>query len=516
MNSNDKKNVVTFDAKKKPSKKINGVMIGSVIILILSAIVFILVPALTGFRGSDVASPVVGSYKGQEVKYEQNSEFVNYLSQYAEQVRSSGYDTEQYMYSILNSAFNSTVIGLAIDDYVNESDYIVPEEAVNRTMRSYFTDENGNFSVKAYNEADKATVQQLFKEVEKQLRTERYFSDFLGMGASSYYGNAEYLYGAKLSSKEADFVAGLNAAKRQFQLVAISANDLPEDEYKVFAWSNPSIFERLDYSICSASTEEEIQEIANLIKNNQITFDDAVASMSTNAFDAADGKLDLYNYQIKENLLADPDDYDDFVALGVGDISTPVHTQQGYALFRRNSANKPADLTDPEVVDVISAYVRVYEKGYIEDFYLDRGRDFATIAARDGFETAADELGLEVVEPSAFPCNYGNDAILTSIPSSEYAQLSGAESDRNFLKTAFSMQVGEISEPLVLGDNIIVLKYKEAVPQDDAVTSSMTYMYPYYTATYAQTAMQDAIMSSDDVKNDVMSFYFKYFLGYDF
>lgn len=516
MNSNDKKNVIAFDAKKKTGKKINWIMIGSVIILVLSAIIFILVPALTGFQSTDTEAPVIGAYKGTEIKYEQGSDFVTYMSQAYQQVKESGYDTEEYMYSILNSAFSTTVTAMAIEDRMEESRYVVPETAVNRIMRSYFTDENGNFSAKAYNETDKATVQELFKSTEKELNIERYFADFIGMGGASYSSTDGYLYGAKMSSNEAAFFSDLNADKRQFQLVAVDMLNLPDEEYIAFAEANPSIFERLDFSICSADDKESMEEIANLIKNNQITFDDAVATMSTSAYDAVDGKLSLYNYQIKDSLLANPDDYDDFVSLGVGDISTIVHTQQGYAIFRRNAETVPADLTDPEVQEVVAAYVRVYEKGYIEDYYYDNAKDFTVLASREGFEEAAATYGLEVIEPSAFPCNYGNNSVLTTIPSSQYEELAGAETNRDFLKTAFSLKVGEVSEPILLDDYVVVLKYKDAVPKDDAIATSMSTMYPYYASSFAQTAIQDEILSSDDIDNNVMSFYFKYFMGYDF
>ena len=520
MSSNDKKNVVSFDAKKKPAKKINGVMIGSVIILVLSAIVFILVPALTGFQGTSTEAPVIGSYKGTEIKYEQGSDFVNYMNQTYQQVKDSGYDVDQYMYSILQSAFNNTITSMAIEDSMKESQYVVPDTAVNRAMRSYFTDENGNFSAKAYNEADKSTVQELFKSTEKELNIERYFADFIGLGGASYYGLSEYLYGAKISSNEASFFSDFNADKRQFQFVAIDMLDLPEEEYMNFAKANPSIFEHLDFSICSASDKETMEEIANLIKNNQITFDDAVATMSSGAYDAIDGKIDLYNYQIKDSLLADPEDYDDFVALGVGDISTIVHTQQGYAIFRRNAANVAADLTDPAVQEVVSAYVRVYEKGYIEDYFMDQAKDFATDISRHTeeadtyFKDIAEEMGYEYFEPSAFPCNYGNDSVLTTIPTSQYEQLSGAETNRSFLKTLFALELGEVSEPILLDDYVVIARYNESVPKDEAIATSMETMYPYYTSSYAQSAIQNAIINGDGVDNGVLSFYFKYFMNY--
>lgn len=522
MNSNDKNRFTAADSKKKSGKKINWIMIGSIVILVLSAIIFVLVPALTGFQTTDVNAPVLGSYKGREIKYEQDSDFLTYLNDYATELEKKGYSQSEYMYTALDQAFANTVIHMAVNDMVEDSGYVVPDELVNRAMRTQFVDEDGNFSAKLYNETNKSTIQKIFKKVEEELLFERYYTDFAGSGAASYYGNAAYFNGAKLSSDEAAFVAQINAGKRQFQYVAIKASELPEEEYLVFAQNNPSVFERLDYSICTASSEEEMNEIANLLLNNQITFDDATLQLSSNAYNAENGRLNLYNYQIKEELLADPSEYDDFVALGVGDISTVVHTQKGYALFRRNSETKPADLTDPAVQEVVGAYVRVYEEGYIQDYFLDKAKDFTTEVSRytdesdTAFTEVAEKMGYEVIEPSAFPCNYGNIDFYTKIPTDTYTELSGIESDKNLLKTLFSLQEGEVSEPFVLGGNIVVFKYKEGIPEDEAVTSSMIYTYPLNVIVYSQQSMSNEFLASPDIKNDIISFYFKYFLGYDF
>ena len=59
--------------------------LGSLIILLIAAFVFVLVPVLTG-QNSGATIPAFGKYEGTEIKYG-DSDFDNYLSTYAQERR---------------------------------------------------------------------------------------------------------------------------------------------------------------------------------------------------------------------------------------------------------------------------------------------------------------------------------------------------------------------------------------------------------------------------------------------
>ena len=54
--------------------------IGSIIILLFAALIFVLIPAVSG-AGDAVRYPDYGSYNGRPVRFEENSDFYNAVSE---------------------------------------------------------------------------------------------------------------------------------------------------------------------------------------------------------------------------------------------------------------------------------------------------------------------------------------------------------------------------------------------------------------------------------------------------
>ena len=130
-------------------KKNTAYTIGSLIILLICAFCFVALPAFTGKEQNQGNLPAFGKYNGREIRYEQGSDFYNFVSQYGQMFQSRGQqiDSSTYYY-IFNYAFNSTVSKYAYTDAVKKSGYEVPKAAVNREMLPYFYDENGKYSSK--------------------------------------------------------------------------------------------------------------------------------------------------------------------------------------------------------------------------------------------------------------------------------------------------------------------------------------------------------------------------------
>ena len=118
--------------------------VGSLVILLIAAFVFVLVPVLAG-RNPGANIPAFGKYEGTEIRYG-DSDFDNYLSNYAEYYKQQGYDYSKSYYSLFRYAFNATVIDLAATKEVQKSGYTVPQSEVNRALMPYFLDENGKFN----------------------------------------------------------------------------------------------------------------------------------------------------------------------------------------------------------------------------------------------------------------------------------------------------------------------------------------------------------------------------------
>ena len=336
--------------------------IGAVIILVISAIVFI------PFGGYEVISaffsnkdvPVFGSYDGKKITYERGSLFTNMTENLAERYKSMGYqiDSNAYYY-LFTQAFAETVKDMAYLDSVKSTGYEVPAGAVNRMLLNYYSDENGNYSPKLYNQTDKSTKKSLRESVTKNLQYNRLRDDLLG--SSSLFVDGQSLYGIKSNSKEADFINNMGKEKHSFKYVAFNTED-----------------------------------------------EDAVSEKSTKYYTDSEGKISRpYRYQL-EISVPEKADVEKVVSLAQGSLSEVIATSRGFSIFRADGAAKDADLNDSETVDVILTYIKTNEHGYIEDYYSNIAGDFTAQVALYSFEEAAKNFGLNAVQTTAFPVNYGS------------------------------------------------------------------------------------------------------------
>ena len=80
--------------------------IGSLIILLIAAGIFVLVPIFSAGMGHK-RLPAFGKYDGTEIRYEQGTDFANYVANIAENFKNSGREINDSNYDyIFEYAFN--------------------------------------------------------------------------------------------------------------------------------------------------------------------------------------------------------------------------------------------------------------------------------------------------------------------------------------------------------------------------------------------------------------------------
>ena len=166
------------------------------------------------------------------------------------------------------------------------------------------------------------------------------------------------------------------------------------------------------------------------------------------------------------------------------------------------SAKIPANFNDEAMLETLNAYMVSYEAGLIEDYFINLAEDFANDAVAQGFDAAAKKYGVESTEIGPFPINYGNSPMFSYLPTE--AALASASTSDSFFETAFGLSQNEISRPVVLGSNIVVLKYlgeENGEPVDD-------FTYMYYSSLMNNYEVQHATVYSDKVENNVLEAYF--------
>jgi hypothetical protein len=517
-------NVVKFKQQSNLSKTL--MWVGSVIVLVFAAITFVFVPGIARGLGGGNEAPVFGSYARKPISQTAEPYFQRMLQQYSEYSRQSGSSSDQ-TYSIFQNAFNATVIHLAYSKAVTDSGYIVPSKKIDRELIPYYYDDAGVYSLKLFNDTPESRKIALRKNVAENLIDRRYYDDVFGTGSETIDGYQ--LYGRKSSSKEDSFFKKMGAVERSFELAAFAISNYPVSEAEKYGRENPDLFKKYNLSVITSSTEDGAKKIKAQIDRGEVVFDDAVSEFSVKYYSGDDGKLtSSYQYQIT-NIVTSDDALASITALNVGDVSDVIATVNGFSIFRSDGAPVSADFSDAKIQSDIKNYMTMNVKGRIEDYYINIARDFSVAAARDGFDAACEAFGISKVDVSSFPMNYGNSEILGLVPSSSVAELSGAESNENFLRTAFSIRQNEISTPLVLGNNVVVLRLVEETNKLEAVadesdetdengaqivTGAGSFsLEQYYISQFDQMAAQRAVMKDKRLKNDFMTVFFKYYFG---
>lgn len=481
--------------------------IGSLIILLIAAFIFVLVPIFAGGKKGN-SLPPFGSYDGTEIRYEQGSDFSNYVTNYADYFKNQNIEiNNSNYYYIFNYAFNSTVTQLAYTKAVKKSGWQVSKGAINRIMKQYFIDETGNYSSKLYKLADKQAIADMRESLKKELVANRYAED--AFGGNTTIGE-EKIYGLKNSSTETDFLQNLNAQKRAFNLAVFNMNDFPESEKIEYGKENEQKFMKYDLSVITVSDKAKAQKIYNSIKNEALTFADAITNDSQKSYSNANGKMtSQYFYQI-ESIVKNPEDLKTIESLEKDAITEPIQTTIGYTIFKADTPVSKPNFNDESTIKTVYNYLNTNEFSKIESYYTSQAEKFASSVKTTSFDSACKKFNAKKVSIPSFPLNYGSVSIADKLDTS-LEGLSGADSNENFMKSAYTITKGEISKPIVNGKNILVLQLTNETT--NTTNNTTANVIADEITNYDSTTAQATLLSSPKLKNNLQDVFFKYMMN---
>lgn len=436
--------------------------IGGIIILLIAAFIFVLVPALSG-QAEVSRLPEYGKYNGVSIKFEEGSEFYQIANEVVQQMQRQ-YDLNNpqianiYYSMAFKQAFNRVVGPMALRDLTNSSGYLATESWVDRALIARYYNEAGEFSQAIYNATPDEQKRKYQAQMVQELETQRSYEDIFGSFAT--IGKTK-LYGLKIPSSEIEFIRKMGSELHGFEYVAFDMRSYPNEKTLEYANSNKDKFAKYDFTIITVEDEAKVKDVLKRLNNSEITFDDAVTAYSTKIIGNDETGKIMANrrYQITEQI-KDEEKANSVFALGNGAISEPVEINNGWAIFRCDGDKIPCDLDDDLELNTIKNYIFSHEKGLIEDYYTAVANDFIAAAATTNFDEAARkfEKNRGTIEP--FALNHNNTTLIGHSSINDLPELNGATSNENFLKTAFSLKSGEISKPIVISssDNIVVLR----------------------------------------------------------
>ncbi len=468
--------------------------VGSIIILIICFVAFVLPSSMVGWGKQEDLS--FGEYKGKKIENAPGSDYNQFLTNYYNQITSKNLDLQQYEDYMYQNAFYDTVKKYAYEDFVNSTGYVVPEESVNRIIREELQDENGKIDKRLLAQIEPDSIRNAKKAYKTQLISDRFEEDLYG--SKSVFGT-ENLYGIKYSDSELTFLQELGQEKRGFDYIAYSKSEYPDEEVVKFAKDNLSKFVKFDMSVIVCNDKSTADKVLSRITKEEITFEDAIPEYSTMYYSNSEGKLlNDFQYQI-ENTLKNKEDINQLKDIQVGSMSLPLETTNGeFIIFKKNADSVDSDINDSDFIRKVSSYISSYESGRIEDYFSAKATDFTAKAINTDFDTACAELNLTKGTLNPFCLNYGSLSLLSSL-STDAKEFANADLNENFLKTAFSLKMDEISSPFVLGNYIVVLKYTTSETTEIDEGDYLT-VFDQLTK-YDQDAADTSILTSPNLKN---------------
>lgn len=442
--------------------------VGSLIVLVIITVTFIGTPALGRFAGG--SATVFGTYDGIDIEYRRGNYFDRQILSISQQRRSTGgaQDTSAEARAVVREAFQRAAFRTAVLAAAESARLAVSDDLIDAELiRSGPYVVRGVFSEQQY-EATPASQRRVNRRlVEEQLLERQYFAD---------------LGGVNTSSQAAAFFRGMAATERRFGVASFSFGDLPEEELRTFGAENASLFRRIKLSrILLRSGSGEAEDVLARLRDQSATFEELARLYSEDDI-ATGGEVGWkYFYDLERDFeTAEP--VEAVFALAAGEHGDALASRFGDVIYRADTDAVAPDFAAAEVLAAVQDYLSRYRRGVIDDYYSAQAAQFQQQADADGFAAAAAALGVEVVESDFFPVNFQNLIAVRGVRAGDSGVLRAAAYYEEFFKQAFSLEPGQISDPIVLDAQILVLELLEERAAEEPALERVDGYHGYFVA----------------------------------
>jgi hypothetical protein len=216
-----------------------------------------------------------------------------------------------------------------------------------------------------------------------------------------------------------------------------------------------------------------------------------------------------YFYQVRV-LFTSEDPAKAIFELREGDVSEIFETGGSWAFFKCDADPISPDFEDQETVDLVRTYIEQNDRGFIEEHLLDKAEEFKTLAEEEGFIEASLEMGLfPPKETDYFPISYGNVLPKTvRVLGGEPDVLRAAASNEEFFQTIFSLSEGDISDPILLNERILVMLFEDQRPAPDEDLEDLDNTLEYLSSYFLDRDLSSFIIEDDlYIDNFLETFY---------
>jgi len=494
-----------FQKTGAKSHKNIGVMIGTSAILVLTVVAFIFVPAMS--QSSSTADKLeFGRYGKTSIDYVPG----NYFARQIEYINNVYRDSEAFSDNIeykrqmvWQTAFNQTVIQKAIEDSLKSSGITISDKQIDRAVveRGPFK-VDGVFSEEAYRKASTQVKFDLRNQLREDLLREQYITDVM--------------YGAFRNDGLLDYISHMGSDEKKFNYAVFNIDSLDDDFFKSYATANLAQFTRASLNrITLYTSQEAADKLLERINSGEISFKDAAIAESKDSFAAEGGNIgELYFHEVLRDVSSE-DAANAVFALKDREVSQVIETDNGWLIYQMINTPSMPDTDSSEFINDVKVYMSRNEKGLVEDSLVAKGTDFSeSLENNDDFLATATAMNIEKGTSDFFTVNFGNNRMIPSSitnATSQHPAFSSAAYDELFLERLFSLSsVGDISDPLVLGNNIIVAQLA-GTQKSTAISEEMMEYYKYQVESeitnYMQSDLQNLVLNSDKLENNFLMTY---------
>jgi peptidyl-prolyl cis-trans isomerase D len=471
----------------------------SIVLLVVIVVTFIGGPAIS--RRGTGGRIIFGYYKNTPIEYYPDNYFSRRKDAIADQLRQSGgqEDLAAQAYQVWRTAFDQTVLHTAILTEAETSGLWISEDRVNEALIKqgpYTID--GQFSVDRYDatpSAQRLAYKKLYRE---QLIHEQYLTDMF--------------QGLRESPLERQFLGGMVEEQRRFSLVSFPFANYPEDQVLKYAEENRERFRRIKLSrILIKSSEREAKEIRKKLVDRTGSFEELARAHSADVYADKGGDMGWRYYYDLEADFENSAPVETIFQLGETEISPVLESRFGWVIFRCDAPALEPDFDVEETRQVVRDYLMRYEKGIVEDYTLSRAESFRERVEDVGFLGATLEGNYTVGVTDYFPINYQSFYFLSPVRSPlEQINLSSAAYNEEFFVRAFSLAPGEVSVPILLDDQVLVLRLDDIRQAPQRERDLLGDYYAYYAQQSLEQDLQNVLLDPDFIEDNFDATFYKY------
>jgi parvulin-like peptidyl-prolyl isomerase len=490
------------EEKPKEKKKTNPLLyIFSFVILVIIVVTFVGTP-IAGRMGRQ-SKIVFGSYADKDIVYRPGNFLAQQKNMLAERIRqqSQSNNVMTQAYQVWREAFQRTAIHVGILYKADKSGLHVSDELIDVKLTEYGPYvENGEFSEELYQQTSnqqKYTTRQLFREnlKEEQFRRDFFENQFTGDGEKS-------------------FVKAMSTPERMFAFVSFSFDEYPLEKVIEYGENNSDLFRRIKLSrIAIQTSEEEARTILEQIENGIKSFEDQARTQSVDSYAEKGGEMGWNSYYELQGDFPSEEDLDRVFALEQGEVSGVIEHEDMWFIYRCDEEPQTPDFTEEEVQNTVRSYMERYEAGMVEDYFVQQANGFRETARNAGFEDACSQHNKTNRYTDYFPINYGNSFFLKQVKTMGESQaLQSAPFNEDFFVQAFSLEENQVSEPIVLDRNIVVLQLQDEREAQEKQMQQLDTYYTFIVQQYRDQELRNYFLNSDKLKSNFNSVFSKYLM----